>query len=155
MHTRWKMHEIDRFYSLIWAMKIFEIIFIVWRGTHRQFLGSPIMGLRWPIFVEKRPMMSESKNQACKFNNAPPNYSDFLKFLNVFKKVILMEVWWKFDKSLMESLMKTKNIESKKHLFSLIILSYLGSFCNGVIFNFYIKTYLFLFKNKKKYIIII
>jgi hypothetical protein len=34
----------------------------------------------------------------------------------------------------MESLMKTKNIESKKHLFSLIILSYLGSFCNGVIF---------------------
>ena len=32
----------------------------------------------------------------------------------------------------MESLMKTKSIESKKHLFSLIILSYLGSFCNGV-----------------------
>ena len=36
----------------------------------------------------------------------------------------------------MESLMKTKNIESKKHLFSLIILSYLGSFCNGVILVF-------------------
>ena len=35
----------------------------------------------------------------------------------------------------MESLMKTKNIESKKHLFSLIILSYLGSFCNGVIIS--------------------
>ena len=48
------MHEIHRFYSFKWAIKFFKIVFIVWRGMHRQFLVSPIMGLRWPISVENR-----------------------------------------------------------------------------------------------------
>ena len=38
------------FYSLKWAMKMFKSFFIVWRGTHQQFVDSPIMaenGAKW------------------------------------------------------------------------------------------------------------
>ena len=39
----------------------------------------------------RRPMMSESKNQACEFLNAPPNNSDFLKFFECFQESNLNE----------------------------------------------------------------
>ena len=40
---RWTMHAIDRFYSFKWAIKCFKIVFVVWRGMHRQYLDSPII----------------------------------------------------------------------------------------------------------------
>jgi len=70
---------------------------LIFRFTHH---GPPVANFRrkrhealvFDGIGHRRPMMSESKNQACEFLSAPPNYSDFLTFLSVFKRVMLMKV---------------------------------------------------------------